>query len=79
MSRMGKEERMLTPRQYANETGVAYTTVMNWLSRELIPGAVKEPLPYGGGYYYQIPADAPKPKLTPGPKPKAGKAAKGKK
>ena len=70
---MGKSKQMLTPRQYATETGVAYTTVMNWLRRGLIPGAVKEPLPYGDGYYYQIPADTPQPQLTPGPTPKTSK------
>lgn len=71
--RMGKAKRMLTPRQYAAEIGVAYTTVMNWLSKGLLPGAVKEQLPYGGGYYYQVPADTPKPELKSGPKPRASK------
>jgi len=70
---MGKAKRMLTPRQYAQEAGVAYTTVMSWLQKNLIAGAVKHPLPYGSGYYYQVPADAPKPELQPGPKPKADK------
>jgi hypothetical protein len=60
---------MLTPRQYAATVGVAYTTVMYWLKEEKLPGAVKEPLPYGG-YYYQIPAGTPKPELKPGPKPR---------
>jgi hypothetical protein len=76
---MGKVKRMLTPRQYAQEVGAAYTTVMNWLSKGLLKGAVKQPLPYGGGYYYQVPADAPKPNLKSGPKPKATKKGNGKK
>ena len=73
MGKAKREARMLTPRQYAEETGVAYTTVMNWLRKDLLAGAVKLPLPYGGGYYYQVPADAPQPVLRPGPKPKAVK------
>lgn len=71
MPRMGKGKQVLTPREYAGETGVAYTTVMNWLRKDLIPGVAKEEIP--GGFYYQIPAGAPKPNLTPGPKPKASK------
>ena len=59
---------MLTPRQYAAEHGVAYTTVMNWLRNGLITGADKEKLPFGNGYYWQIPKGAPKPVLKAGPK-----------
>ena len=46
---------------------VHYTTVMNWLRRDLVPGAIKEELPFGG-YFYKIPAGAPIPELKPGPK-----------
>lgn len=66
---MKKSTKMLTPRQYAAEHGVAYTTVMNWLKQDLIPGADKEALPFGG-YVYRIPKIAPKPNLKAGPKPK---------
>jgi hypothetical protein len=69
---MGKAKRMLTPRQYASEAGVAYTTVMNWLQKGLIAGAVKESLPFGG-YYWQVPYNAPPPKLQPGRPPKVSK------
>jgi hypothetical protein len=72
---MGKKKQMLTPRQYAIKIGVAYTTVMNWLSKGLLTGAAKEPLPFGG-YYWQVPANAPKPNLKAGPKPKTKKAGK---
>lgn len=67
---MKKSTEMLTPRQYAAENGVAYTTVMNWLKKDLIPGADKEALPFGG-YVYRIPKSVPKPDLKAGPKPKA--------
>lgn len=60
---------MITAKEYAKLHEVHYTTVMNWLRGELIPGAVKEELPFGG-YFYKIPVNAPKPDLTPGPKKK---------
>jgi hypothetical protein len=75
---MGKAKRMLTPRQYAKEIGVAYTTGINWLSKELISGAVKQSLPYGDGYYYQVPAHAPRPELKAAPKPKPKEEMSGK-
>ena len=56
---------MVTPRKYAERHKVHYTTVMSWLRRDLVPGAVKEELPYGG-WYYRIPVDAPLPELKPG-------------
>ncbi len=73
---MVRKKEMLTPRQYADRVGVAYTTVMNWLRQGLIAGAVKEEMPFGG-YVYQVPADASKPDLKSGPKPKK-KGVKGK-
>lgn len=60
---------MTTPRKYAERHKVHYTTVMNWLRRDLVPGVVKEELPYGG-WYYRIPVDAPLPELKPGRPPK---------
>lgn len=65
-----KKDNFVTPRQFAEIHGVNYQTVMWWLRKDLIKGAVKYPLPYGG-HVYQVPNDAPKPELTPGPKPKA--------
>ncbi len=56
---------MVTPRKYAERHKVHYTTVMNWLRRDLVPGVVKEELPYGG-WYYRIPVDAPLRELKPG-------------
>lgn len=60
---------MLTPKKYAERVEAAYSTVMSWLQRGLIPGAQRQELP-SGGWYYVIPEDAPKPELKPGPKPK---------
>lgn len=58
---------MLTPKQYAERIDAAYSTVMSWLQRDLIPGAQKQELP-SGGWYYVVPEDAPRPELKPGPK-----------
>lgn len=64
-----KKPKMLSPRQYASKHDVAYTTVLFWLKNEAIQGAEKMALPFGEGRYaYQIPEDAPKPALKPGPK-----------
>jgi hypothetical protein len=66
---MKKEEpRMITAKEYAEMHEVHYTTVMNWLRRDLLPGAIKEDLPFGG-YFYKIPIETPIPNLKPGPKP----------
>ena len=64
-----KKANMITPKQYAELTGTPYPTVMRWLQKELIPGAEKRELPFGG-WYYAIPDDAPRPALKPGPKAK---------
>jgi hypothetical protein len=66
---MKKDIEMTTPRKYAERHKVHYTTVMSWLRRDLVPGVVKEELPYGG-WYYRIPVDAPLPELKPGRPPK---------
>jgi hypothetical protein len=66
---MRKKSKMITARQFAEMHATPYTTVATWLQRELIPGAVKQELPYGG-YVWMVPQDAPKPELKPGPKPK---------
>jgi predicted site-specific integrase-resolvase len=67
----GKKPKMLTPRQYAERQGVAYTTVMNWLRQDKILGAVKQMTPTG--HYWEIPAKAAKPKLQTG-RPRTKKA-----
>jgi hypothetical protein len=69
---------MLTPRQYAKELGVAYTTVMNWLRNDLVPGVQKVDT-VQDQYYYLVPSDAPKPQLKagrPSNKPKTKKNEK---
>lgn len=62
---------MLTPRQYAEKVGVAYTTVMGWLQRGLIPQAVKHATPTG--HYWEVPETTPAPKVQTGRPPKASK------
>jgi hypothetical protein len=62
-----EDSKMITAKEYAEMHNVHYTTVMNWLRRDLVPGAIKEELPFGG-CFYKIPAGAPIPELKPGPK-----------
>jgi hypothetical protein len=64
---MTKKSKMITARQFAELHATPYTTVATWLQRELIPGAEKQELPYGG-YIWMVPQDAPTPELKPGPK-----------
>jgi hypothetical protein len=71
---MKGKPRMLTARQFAATKEVAYTTVINWLNKELLTGAEKEELAYGG-FMWRIPEDAEVPELKPGPKPKPAKKA----
>lgn len=60
---------MVSPKQYAAIHQVAYTTVMKWLQRNLLLGAVKESLPPPfQGYMYRVPIDAKPPDSKPGPK-----------
>jgi len=70
----GKKDvpKTISPREFAALHQVGYTTVLFWLKNEMLDGAEKEPLPFGKDkFVYRIPADAPKPELKPGPKPKA--------
>ena len=55
---MKKKEakRMLTTAQFAEHFQVAYTTVMTWLQREIVPGARRVPTPRGD--VWEIPASA---------------------
>ena len=62
-----EESKMITAKEYAEMHNSHYTTVMNLMRRDLVPGAIKEELPFGG-YFYKIPAGAPVPELKPGPK-----------
>jgi hypothetical protein len=66
-----KELEMITPKEYAALHNVAYTTVVNWLRKELIEGAQKVELPHMKSYVYAVPKDAKPPELKPGPKPGA--------
>jgi hypothetical protein len=66
---MKRKQKMITPRQYAERQGVAYTTVMNWLQQGKIPGAIKHETPTG--HYWMLPEITPKPKLQPGRPPKS--------
>src|SRR5262249_58102067 len=45
---MKGKPKMLTARQFAAAREVAYTTVINWLNKELLIGAEKQELAYGG-------------------------------
>ncbi|HKV41356.1 MAG TPA: hypothetical protein VJX67_19275 [Blastocatellia bacterium] len=48
---------MLTTKEFAEEVHAAYPTVMGWLRRGMIPGAVfDDTIPRGG--IWRIPADA---------------------
>ena len=75
MSRKAKPE-MISPKAFAELHDVAYTTVMFWLKNELIAGVERAPLPFGKNLFmYQIPADAPRPDIKPGPKPEKADAS----
>jgi hypothetical protein len=68
---MKKEaEQMLTTAQFAEHYKVAYTTIMAWLQREIIPGARRVPRPRGD--VWEMPATAVA-KFTP---PKQGRPKK---
>ena len=67
MSRKGK---LVTPRQYAEMRGVAYTTVMHWLQGGKVEGSVKHETPHG--HYWELPDDTPRPKKLSGRPKKEG-------
>lgn len=62
---------MLTPKEYSDLTGCPYRTVMDWLYRGILIGAVKSIDPESGRRCFRIPPDALPPVLKPGPKPQA--------
>ena len=66
---MKRKAKTLTPRQYAEQQGVAYTTVMSWLQRGKLPGAVKHATLTG--HYWELLETVSAPKLQPGRPPKA--------
>jgi hypothetical protein len=71
VSRKGK---LVTPKEYAEMNGVAYTTVMYWLQTGKVEGAVKHETPRGP--YWELPEDTPRPKKLSGrPKKTAAKKA----
>lgn len=63
----------MTPKEYAEIHGVAYTTVMYWLNNGKVDGAVKHETPRGP--YWELPVDAPRPKKLSG-RPKKAAAKK---
>ena len=72
MSRKGK---LVTPKEYAEINGVAYTTVLYWLNTGRVEGAVKHETPRGP--YWVLPVDTPRPKKLSGrPKKKSKKGTK---
>lgn len=64
MLRTANKAKTLTPGQYADKIGVAYTTVMNWLQQGIIPGTVKHSTPTV--HYRELPETTLAPKLQPG-------------
>jgi hypothetical protein len=66
-------QQMLTTAQFAEHYQVAYTTVMTWLQRGIVPGAQRVPTPRGD--VWEIPASATK-EFTPPAKGRPKKAAK---
>ncbi len=53
-----KENRWLSPQEFAKRRGVHYVTVLNWLRAELVDGAEKLVTPNGTHHYYRIPESA---------------------
>lgn len=47
---------MITPKEFANEIGRPYDTVMRWLRNNLVPGI--EVIQESRGPVYKVPADA---------------------
>ena len=72
MSRKGK---LVTPKEYAEMNGVAYTTVMYWLQTGKVEDAVKRETPRGP--YWELPEATPRPKKLSG-RPKKATANKAK-
>lgn len=73
---MGRKVKLVTPRQYAEMNGVAYTTVLYWLNKGRVEGATKHETPFG--YYWELPENTPRPKSRAG-RPKKSTTKKSKK
>lgn len=78
-----KKGRTMTATVFAEEMGVSYPTVVRWLKRQLVPGAVLKESP-DRGKWWEIPQDALKmerPKTGPkkGSKGSTVKASKSRK
>ncbi len=68
---------MFTAVKFAGEMGISYPTIVRWLKRGIVPGAILEETPAGS--YWQIPESAltmERPKA--GRKPKAESAGEAK-
>ena len=52
---MGRKVILVTPKEYAEMKGVAYTTVMYWLKTNRVEGAIKHETPRGP--YWELPED----------------------
>ena len=74
---MSRKEKLVTPKEYAEIHGVAYTTVMHWLQTGKVEGAVKHQTPRGP--YWELPLDTPRPKKLSGRPKKEGKKRTSKK
>jgi len=73
---MSRKDRLVTPKEFAEEHGVAYTTVLYWLNTGRVEGAVKHDTPRGP--YWELPLNTPRPKKLSGrPKKGAKKMKKG--
>jgi hypothetical protein len=73
---MKKEGRVMTATVFAEEMGVSYPTVVRWLKRKIVPGAILRESP-DRGKWWEIPEVAlqmERPKS--GPKPGDKKSAK---
>lgn len=73
---MGRKVKLVTPKEYAEINGVAYTTVMYWLQTGRVAGAVKHETPRGP--YWELPEDTPRPKKLSG-RPRKSTTKKSKK
>lgn len=56
---------MLTPKKFAELHGVAYTTVLYWISKGLLAGVESVEMP-DGRTAYAVPADTQPPELQRG-------------
>lgn len=67
---MSRKVKLVTPKEYAESNGVAYTTVLYWLNNGRVEGAVKHETPRGP--YWELPEDTPRPKSRAGRPKKEG-------